>query len=175
MAYGLVKQSGGHIRLDSKPGEGCTFKIYLPRVTAAEQLDGVCAPQSTAPRGSETILLAEDEAGVRELIGGYLQDLGYHVLTAANGTAGIAVARSCSRIIHLLLSDFVMPKLGGRELAGELRKMDPRMKVIFLSGYAGHAVSANDLDLPDARFLPKPISMEVLAKTIREVLDEPRE
>jgi DNA-binding NtrC family response regulator len=85
--------------------------------------------------------------------------------------AGIAVARSYTDTIHLLLSDFVMPKLGGRELANELKKMTPQMKVIFLSGYAGHAVSAKDLDLPDARFLPKPLSLEVLAKTVRDVLD----
>ena len=174
MAYGVVKQSGGHIRLESKPGEGCTFKIYLPRVDAADAADSPKASQSKAPGGWETILLAEDEDSVRELLGTYLRDLGYHVLTAENGVAGAAVARASAHSIHLLLSDFVMPKMGGRELAGELKKMDPGIKVVFLSGYAGHAVSAHDLDLPDARFLPKPLSLEVLAKTIREVLDEPR-
>jgi DNA-binding NtrC family response regulator len=84
---------------------------------------------------------------------------------------GLAVARAHPDAIHLLLSDFVMPKLGGRELAGELKKLAPQVKVIFLSGYAGHAVSAKDLDLPDARFLPKPLSLEVLANTVRTVLD----
>jgi len=170
MAYGIVNQSGGHIRLKSKVGEGTTFKIYLPRVDAAAPAVEEAAATSQ-PRGSETILLAEDEGSVRELIGNYLQSLGYRVLTAANGLAGIAVARSYPDTIQLLLSDFVMPKLGGRELAAELRRTMPALKVIFLSGYAGHAVSAHDLDLPDARFLPKPLSLELLAKTIREVLD----
>jgi CheY-like chemotaxis protein len=171
MAYGVVQQSGGHIRMESKIGDGSTFRIYLPRVagSAAEPRPMMVPP--TLPRGTETILLAEDEASVRELIGTYLQGLGYHVLTASNGVAGISLAKSYTDTIHLLLSDFVMPKLGGRELAGELKKMTPQLKVIFLSGYAGHSVSAKDLELPDARFLPKPLSLEVLAKTVREVLD----
>jgi PAS domain S-box-containing protein len=171
MAYGVVQQSGGQIRLDSKLGEGTTFYIYLPRVAGSVAEPSPMMPASL-PRGTETILLAEDENGVRELIGTYLESLGYHVLTASNGLAGIAVARSYTEKIHLLLSDFVMPKLGGRELASELKKSEPEMKVIFLSGYAGHAVTAQDLDMPDARFLPKPLSLEVLAKAVREVLDK---
>jgi PAS domain S-box-containing protein len=171
MAYGVVQQSGGQIRLESKLGEGSAFRIYLPRVAGSIAEPRLPVASPNLPRGTETILLAEDEGSVRELIGTYLQTLGYHVLTASNGMAGIAVARSYTDTIHLLLSDFVMPKLGGRELANELKKMTPQMKVIFLSGYAGHAVSAKDLDLPDARFLPKPLSLEVLAKTVRDVLD----
>jgi CheY-like chemotaxis protein len=171
MAYGVVQQSGGHIRLESRPGDGATFRIYLPRVagSVAEPRPTLASPH--LPRGNETILLAEDEASVRELIGTYLESLGYHVLTASNGAAGIALAKSYPEPIHLLLSDFVMPKLGGRELAGELKKMKPQLKVVFLSGYAGHAVQAKDLELRDTRFLPKPLSLEVLAKTLREVLD----
>jgi DNA-binding NtrC family response regulator len=86
--------------------------------------------------------------------------------------AGIAVAHTYPERIHLLLSDLVMPKLGGPELAGELTRLMPQLKVIFLSGYAGHALTAEDLDLPGARFLAKPLSMELLAKTVRSVLDE---
>jgi two-component system, cell cycle sensor histidine kinase and response regulator CckA len=171
MAYGVVQQSGGHIRLESKVGEGTTFRIYLPRVAGSLAGARPMLVPPTLPRGTETILLAEDESSVRELIGTYLQGLGYHVLTASNGVAGIAVAKSYTETIHLLLSDFVMPKLGGRELAAELKKITPQLKVIFLSGYAGHAVTAKDLDLPDARFLPKPLSLEALAKTVRDVLD----
>ena len=171
MAYGIIKQSGGHIRFKSKQGEGTTFKVYLPRIDSCDDTRVEHAPARPQTAGSETILLAEDEGGVRELVCTYLQGLGYHVLTAANGLAGIAAARSSPRTIELLLSDFVMPKMGGRELAMELRKTTPNLKVIFLSGYAGHAVSASDLDLPDARFLPKPLSLELLARTIREVLD----
>ena len=171
MAYGVVQQSGGHIRVESKPSEGCTFRIYLPRVASAEPLPQAPVQIDSLPRGCETILLAEDENSVRELIGTYLEGLGYHVLTASNGMAGLAMAQAYPEKIHLLLSDFVMPKLGGRELAGELKKATPQIKVIFLSGYAGHAVSAQDLDLPDSRFLPKPLSLDLLARTVREVLD----
>jgi two-component system cell cycle sensor histidine kinase/response regulator CckA len=171
MAYGIVKQSGGHIRLQSKVGEGTTFHVYLPRVDSAESTGPAGGASSSAPRGSETILLAEDETGVRQLISAYLTGLGYNVLTAANGVSGVAAARSSERSIDLLLSDFVMPKMGGRELAFELRKTYPGLKVIFLSGYAGHAVSASDLNLPDARFLPKPLSLELLAKAVRQALD----
>jgi CheY-like chemotaxis protein len=173
MAYGIVKQSGGHIRLESKPGEGCTFWIYLPRVAQVETDVQAPEPPPKLPRGSETILLAEDEGGVRKLISTYLRDLGYHVLTASDGMAGIGVAHTYPETIHLLLSDLVMPKLGGPELAVELTRLMPQLKVIFLSGYAGHAVSDIDLALPGARFLAKPLSMELLARTIRDVLDEP--
>ena len=174
MAYGIVKQSGGHIRLDSKPGDGCTFWIHLPRVAPAPVALPPPLPATALPRGSETILLAEDENGVRKMIGAYLEDLGYRVLTASDGMDGISLAHTYPEPIHLLVSDLVMPKLGGPELAAELRKLMPRLKVIFLSGYAGHAVSGSDLDLPDARFLAKPLSMELLAKAIREVLDHPQ-
>jgi CheY-like chemotaxis protein len=171
MAYGVVQQSGGQIRLESKSGAGTTFRIYLPRVAGAEPETLAAFSPPPTPRGSETILLAEDENSVRELIGTYLEGLGYRVLTASNGAAGVALARESPQTIHLLLSDFVMPKMGGRELAGELKKMTPGLKVIFLSGYAGHAVSTQDLELPDALFLPKPLSLDLLAKTVRDVLD----
>jgi CheY-like chemotaxis protein len=171
MAYGVVQQSGGQIRLESRIGEGTTFHIYLPRVAGALAQPGLAMAAGNLPRGNETILLAEDENSVRELIGTYLQGLGYNVLAASNGAAGIALARSYTERIHLLLSDFVMPKLGGRELASEMRKVAPGLKVIFLSGYAGHAVTPKDLEMPDARFIAKPLSLEVLAKAVREVLD----
>ncbi len=174
MAYGIVKQSGGHIRVESQPGEGATFTMYLPQVAPPQAIAAAPAPLALPLRGSETILLAEDESAVRELLGSFLQHLGYRVLRAADGMAAIAVAEGFSGTIHLLLSDFVMPRLGGRELAGVLRKVTPQLKVIFLSGYAGHTVPGEELDIPDARFLAKPLSLDVLSKTIREVLDEAR-
>jgi len=171
MAYGVVQQSGGHIRLESRPGAGATFRIYLPRVAGSAAEPRPMAAALSLPRGTETILLAEDESSVRELIGSYLESLGYRVLAASNGAAGLELARSYSEPIHLLLSDFVMPKLGGRELASELKKRIPQLKVIFLSGYAGHTVAPKDLDFADARFLAKPLSLDVLAKTVRTALD----
>ncbi len=95
------------------------------------------------------------------------------MLAASDGMDGISLAHTYPEPIHLLVSDLVMPRLGGPELAAEMRKVMPGLKVIFLSGYAGHAVSGRDLDLPDARFLAKPLSMELLAKAVREVLDHP--
>jgi CheY-like chemotaxis protein len=145
--------------------------IYLPLVAQPEPSGPRPAAPDPVARGCETILLAEDEDSVRTLVATYLADLGYRVLPAPNGAAALEVARGHSGTVNLLLSDFVMPKLGGRELASELRKADPGLKVIFMSGYAGHGVAARDLDLPDAYFLPKPLSLPLLAKTVREALD----
>jgi len=172
MAFGIVTQSGGSIRLESQPGAGCTFWITLPRTTQVNPESQPSRPQTSIPRGSETILLAEDEAGVRDLIQNYLINLGYEVLAVGDGLEGMAEARNHPGKIHLLLSDLVMPKAGGRQLAGELKKLMPEVKVVFISGYAGHAVSERDLDLSGVRFLAKPVSMETLARAVREVLDE---
>ena len=171
MVYGVVKQSDGYIRLESKPGEGSTFLIYLPRVCDPERPARGLLDADEAAGGCETILLAEDEEGVRLLVADYLESLGYRVLAAQNGAAAIEMARNHTGKLHLLLSDFVMPKLGGRELAAELRRSDPNLKVIFMSGYAGHGVAARDLEVPEAHFLSKPLSLAVLAKTVRDALD----
>ena len=172
MAFGIVSQSGGSIRLESQPGAGCTFWITLPRTSQVSQEFQTTLSETLIPRGSETILLAEDEVGVRELIENYLTNLGYTVLAVGDGLDGMAEARTYPGKIHLLLSDLVMPKSGGRQLAGELKKLVPQVKLIFMSGYAGHAVSERDLELSGVRFLAKPISMEALARAVREVLDE---
>jgi len=169
-AYGVVRQSGGHIQVESQLGQGSTFRIYLPRV------EGIEAPRPPAalgatPRGSEVILLAEDEASVRKLISAQLGLLGYRVISAFDGANAIQVAREHPGNIDLLLTDLVMPKLGGKDLAEELRKTLPGLKAVFISGYAGHAASPTDLDLPATYFLQKPFSIQQLAKMIREVLD----
>jgi len=171
MVYGIVKQSGGHIRVESQIGKGTTFRIYLPEVAVSVPPMQAAAVRASAPRGCETILLAEDEDSVRTLVATYLQELGYHVLEACDGKAAMGVAQSYRGPIHLLLSDFVMPKLGGRELGAALKKSLPHLKMIFMSGYAGREAGAQDLELPNAHFLGKPISMALLAKTVREVLD----
>jgi PAS domain S-box-containing protein len=170
MVYGVVKQCGGHIQLDSHPGKGTAFRIYLPCVEGPEPARYEAAPLA-APRGSETILLAEDEEAVRELVLMYLNRLGYHVLAASDGPAAIELARAFSGRIDLLLSDLVLPKMGGRELARILAGSIAQLKVIFISGYAGHTASGKDLELPEAYFLPKPFSLQRLATSIREVLD----
>jgi len=171
MVYGIVKQSGGHIRVESQRGAGTAFHIFLPSIAAQEPWQASATGHHALPHGSETILFAEDEAGVRAMLSGYLRRLGYRVLTAHDGAAALEIARSYPGKIHLLLSDFMMPRMGGRELAAELQGSDPELKVIFISGYAGHNVAPTELDLPNQCFLPKPLSMELIATTIREALD----
>ena len=116
-------------------------------------------------------VLAEDDAAIRRLVSGFLEGLGYQVLTVPDGVAAMEVAHSWHGEIHLLLTDFIMPVLGGRELAEKLKSADPGLKVIFISGYAGHAAVDQDLQLGDLYFLQKPFSMELLSTTVRNVLD----
>jgi CheY-like chemotaxis protein len=128
------------------------------------------AAKST-PRGRETILFAEDEPGVRQLLVTHLTALGYHVIPATDGLTAIEAARAYSGSIDLLLSDFIMPKMGGRELARELRKTAPDLKTIFISGYFGRDVTESDEEFPQTYFVEKPVSMQHLATVVREVLD----
>jgi PAS domain S-box-containing protein len=171
VVYGVVRQSGGYIRLESEPGVGTTFRIYLPRVMPPSD----ALPETTlgrmAPRGSETILFAEDDTAIRKLVAHSLRSLGYHVLSAPDGVDAIGMAETYKEPIHLLLSDLVMPTVGGRELAATLRRSSPGLKVLFISGYAGNSAALKELDLPGVYFLQKPFSMESLARTVRGVLD----
>lgn len=169
-AYGVVRQSRGNIQVESQPGEGSTFRVYLPSVRELEPIRQVSAPVVT-PRGHETILIAEDESSVRKLLAAHLRSLGYNVLTGSDGLTAMEAAHSHNGKIDLLLSDLIMPKMGGRELADELRKTVPGLKAIFVSGYAGNPAGGKELDLPQAYFLQKPFSMVRLAKTVRDVLD----
>ena len=173
MVYGVVKQSGGYIWVYSEPGKGSTFKIYLPRVM--DRPDETAAVVSgPSPRGKETILLAEDEEGVREMVSTFLESQGYQVLAAADGVSAKQLAQSHNGEIDLLLTDVVMPKQGGRELAEDLRKMLPCLKVLFISGYTGDFVVRNAIVESGAAFVQKPFSMQSLAIKIRELLDGPR-
>jgi two-component system, cell cycle sensor histidine kinase and response regulator CckA len=172
VVYGVIRQSGGYITLDSQPGMGTTFRIYLPAAAAAVTPPGrAAAPLATLPRGNETILFAEDDRPIRLLISRVLERLGYRVLSAPDGAAGIEMARAHPGEIHLLLSDLVMPVVGGHELAAKLKEEKPELKVVFISGYAGHQVSSSDLQVGGVCFLQKPVSMDKLANTIRGVLD----
>ena len=172
-AYGVVRQSGGQIQVESQPGQGSTFRIYLPRVAGTEPARPV-GVSTAMPRGSETILLAEDEESVRKLVASQLGTLGYRVLTALDGFQAIEIAEQHPESIDLLLTDLVMPKVGGLELGDKLRKRRPRIRTIFISGYAGGAASGRDLGLPATYFLQKPFSIQQLAKLVRQVLDEAR-
>jgi two-component system, cell cycle sensor histidine kinase and response regulator CckA len=172
MVYGVVKQSGGYIWVYSEPGRGAAFKIYLPRV--ADRADHTATVVSvSSPRGEETILFAEDEEGVREIVTGFLESQGYQVLAAADGVCAMQIAKSHKSEIDLLLTDIVMPKKGGRELAEDLCKILPNLKVLFISGYTGGFVVDNSILESGAAFVQKPFSMQSLANKIREVLDGP--
>lgn len=171
--YGIVRQSGGQIHVKSQPGAGSVFEILLPCVAmpGPAHVESVPSAPEAPPRGLETVLLAEDEEGVRNLVAGHLASLGYQVLSASDGEAALHLARSHSGVIDLLISDFVMPKMGGRELALELRKADPRIRVIFVSGYAGHTSGEQEKEFSGTSFLGKPFSMQELARIIRDALD----
>ena len=173
--YGIVKQSGGYIAVTSEPGKGTTFRIYLPAVSAAAPSTsaGAAGPDA-APNGSGTILLVEDEAPVRALVRRVLEQAGYAVLEAADGLEGARVAEQFKGTIDLLLTDVVMPKLGGRGLVERLRARRPRMAVLFVSGYPDGEVERGGLTSGGATYLEKPFSPQLLRETVRQALEDAR-
>ena len=168
--YGIVKQSGGFIWVYSEPGLGTTFKIYLPRVQ--QKGDEPCAalPAGITPRGNETLLLVEDEAAVRRSEKEFLEASGYTVLETQNGEDALRVARSYSEAIHLMITDVVMPRIGGPKLAEQLAADRPEMKVLFVSGYAESTVLQHGAIDMASQFLQKPFTLRSLARKIRDVL-----
>jgi PAS domain S-box-containing protein len=173
MVHGFVRQSGGQVEVCSEPGRGTTFKLYLPR--AREEVAGRTphpAPPA-APRGAETVLLVEDEESVRALVRQVLRGRGYAVLEAGDGARALRVAEIHLRPIHLLLTDVVMPGVGGRELAERLLALHPEARVLFTSGYTDDAVVRHGVLEEEVHFLHKPFSPADLAQKVREVLDAP--
>jgi CheY-like chemotaxis protein len=170
--YGIVKQSGGYIWVYSEAGRGTTFKVYLPRVDApAETLTRPKQGDSLA--GSETILLAEDDAILRPLAKALLEKLGYTVLDAADAAMALSGARAHQGPINLLVADVVMPGLSGRELARRLAEFRPETRVLYVSGYTDDAIVHHGMLEPGLHFLQKPFTPAVLARKVREVLDLP--
>jgi signal transduction histidine kinase/CheY-like chemotaxis protein len=168
--YGVVKQSEGHIWVHSAPGQGTTFEIYFPSASAPAEMRQAAAP-GVAKGGTETVLLVEDETGVRELISEFLSAKGYQVLTANNGVAALEVARSFTGKIDLLVSDLCMPKLGGIELAAQLKVSRPETKILFVSGYPGDDVVQRPAASAGGPILQKPFDMRYLAAAVRCVLE----
>ena len=162
--YGIVKQSGGNIWVYSEPGHGTVFKVYLPATSTASPIE------KDAPAGSETVLLVEDELSVRTLAGEVLRRLGYVVIAAAHGDEALRLASQHPDEIHLMVTDVVMPRMNGRELADRLRLSRPEIKMLFMSGYTDHVVMQRDL-APGVAFLQKPFTPEVFARKVRLVLD----
>ncbi len=169
--YGIVTQSGGAIRVDSEPGQGAVFTIDLPRVDAPADLRGDPGIPEAAPHGSETVLLVEDEPEVRGLARDILHQQGYTVLEAADGDDALRIGREHGGPIHLLVTDVVMPQMGGRELADHLKAGRRETKVLYVSGYTDDAILHKGVSETGTAFLPKPFTAAELAHKVREVLD----
>jgi two-component system cell cycle sensor histidine kinase/response regulator CckA len=169
--YGIVQQSGGFISVESLPGEGSTFRIFLPRVE--QPADRRSEPNDGVPvaHGGETVLLAEDEELVRRLLCDVLACAGYRVLQARDGPAALELDQAHRGPVHLLLTDVVMPGINGRELADRLRLRRPRLRVLYISGYADDAISRHGALEPGTAFLQKPFTPEVVVRKVREVLE----
>ena len=169
--YGIVRQNHGAIDVSSAPGQGTTFRIYLPRVKAPATAQAEAAWRGELPRGTETILVTEDEAAIRTTAGLFLKALGYTVLTAADPREALRLAAAQRGEIHLLITDVVMPGMNGSDLARQLAAARPGLKCLFMSGYAADAVAQRGVLDPDAPFLAKPFSRDTLARSVRALLD----
>ncbi|NWF55015.1 MAG: response regulator [Syntrophaceae bacterium] len=169
--YGIVTQSLGHIRVYSEPGHGATFKLYFPRLETLEEEKKEKSAQGQIPKGAETILVVEDEEKVRNLVLRILRKQGYQVLEASNGFEALELRRRYEGRIDLLMTDVVMPGMGGVDLAEQLRPFCKDLKVLFLSGHTDRALS-DQQSLPErSGYLSKPFSVEKLANQVREILD----
>jgi two-component system cell cycle sensor histidine kinase/response regulator CckA len=182
--YGIVKQSGGFIWVYSEPGQGTTFKIYLPAIASAqasraglpkaEAEEAFAEEEQIEPQhleGSETILVAEDDDSARKLMRSVLQGYGYRVLEAQDGEEAVRLFEQHEGPIHLLLTDVVMPGMNGRELAERLQPLQPKMKVLYMSGYTDNAIVHSGILETEMPFIQKPFAPEVLASKVRMVLD----
>jgi two-component system cell cycle sensor histidine kinase/response regulator CckA len=169
--YGVVKQSGGTIWLYSEPGQGTVFKIYLPLANSEKSQGDTGSTRSAIPRGTETVLIVEDEPQIRQLAMDCLTHCGYNVLSASNGKEALGLVANAEQTIALILTDVVMPGMSGRELSERASVMQPEVKTLFMSGYTNDAVVNHGVLDGGTWFIQKPFALEALARRVREVLD----
>ena len=170
--YGIIKQSGGYVLVESEPQQGTTFRIYLPQVEDALEPAGAAGASSLQSGGSETVLLVEDEESVRQLVRETLEAKGYKVLEADNGRAALQIASGHPGKIDMLITDVVMPGMSGRELSSQLCASYPHTKVLYLSGYTEDAIAHEGVLDSGTAFLQKPFTLQTLSRKVREVLGE---
>ena len=168
--FGIIKQSGGNVEVYTEPGRGTSFKVYLPRVDQAAPVERE-ALQAKPAKGSETILIVEDDEMVRKLVRETLEREGYRLFEAVDAMDATRICRTYPDPIHLMITDVVMPKLSGRELADRVAPMRPEMKVLYMSGYTDNAVLNNGVLDQHMAFLQKPFTPQALARKVREVLE----
>jgi signal transduction histidine kinase/CheY-like chemotaxis protein len=169
--YGIVEQSGGHIAVESAPAQGATFTIFLPRHEGAEAAPPAMPDRRRLPGGQETLLLVEDEAAVRSSVRRLLEKHGYTVIEARHGQDALTLMESGAAPIDMVVTDLVMPEMGGRELVERLRARQPALKVLFMSGYSELAVAGNGVMPQGSGFVEKPFTVEQLIRRTREILD----
>ena len=168
-----MKQSGGDITVESELGKGATFTVVLPSKPAPRRTRGASGTHGALPRGTETVLVVEDEDAVRRIVKIALESTGYRVVEARNGREALEVARARKGKIHILVTDVVMPEMSGRELAERIAQDHSGVKILFMSGYTDDAVVRHGIVESGVSFLQKPFSPLALARKVREVLDSP--
>jgi CheY-like chemotaxis protein len=168
---GIVKQSGGAVELKSQPGRGTSFRVYLPRVDRAPAIAPAAVPKTMASGGAETILLVEDDEMVRTLVRETMESNGYRVLEASDPLEARVVAAASPNAIQLLITDVIMPKASGPQLARKLLQLSPGLKVLYMSGHTDRAISKRGVRRKEVAFLPKPFTPAQLVAKVREVLE----
>jgi len=168
----VIEQSGGAISVESEPGQGAVFRVYLPLAEERKARFASGGLEPSVLKGSETVLLVEDEPAVRQVASTVLEDMGYRVLLASNGEEGLRVAEDHEGSpIRLVVTDLVMPRMGGRMMAEWLKCLDPELKIVFTSGYVAEVESSTNLPEMDMAFLPKPYTPDALTRLVREMLN----